>query len=277
MLKHSKWLAGIAAGAAVALAAGPAFADKIKHPVAIFAGLDKITGRIISFEVNIDETVQFGSLHVTPRVCYTRPPTEAPHTTGFVEVEEIEKENQFKKIFTGWMFAASPGLSAAEHPVYDVWLTDCKGGSEIIREARQVEDTPADPGRTSPECTAGGRHGQACRPRRTASGPRSTTEPQRRTGGASGATCAAAGRRARSATAAVSGRSRRSGRRRRRRSRNRNSGRRSRAARPASRSSRPALPRRAATTSSRVIEGARPGRLTPGPSAPYARGGTGRG
>ena len=146
MLNYSKVLTGIAAGLCAAVAAGPALADKIKHPVAIFAGLDKITGRIISFEVNIDETVQFGSLHVTPRVCYTRPPTEAPHTTGFVEVEEIEKENQFKKIFSGWMFAASPGLSAAEHPVYDVWLTDCKGGSEIIREARQVEDTPADPG-----------------------------------------------------------------------------------------------------------------------------------
>jgi hypothetical protein len=135
---------GALAGAIAALAAGPALADKIKHPVAIFAGLDKITGRIISFEVNVDETVQFGSLHVTPRVCYTRPPTEAPHTTGFVEVEEVEKENQFKKIFSGWMFAASPGLSAAEHPVYDVWLTDCKGGTQIIKEVRAVEETPSD-------------------------------------------------------------------------------------------------------------------------------------
>ncbi len=131
-------------GAAAVLAVSPALADKIKHPIAIFAGLDKITGRIISFEVNIDETVQFGSLHVTPRVCYTRPPTEAPNTAGFAEVEEVEKENQFKKIFSGWMFAASPGLSAAEHPVYDVWLTDCKGGSEIIKEVRAVEETPPD-------------------------------------------------------------------------------------------------------------------------------------
>ncbi len=138
---------GAAAGIFAILAASPALADKIKHPVAIFAGLDKITGRIISFEVNIDETVQFGSLQVTPRVCYTRPATEAPHTTGFVEVEEIEKENQFKKIFSDWMFAASPGLSAAEHPVYDVWLTDCKGGSVVIREVRAVEETPPDTNR----------------------------------------------------------------------------------------------------------------------------------
>jgi hypothetical protein len=143
-IKSKSLVAGVALVAFPLLSAGPALADKIKHPIAIFAGLDKITGRIISFEVSIDETVQFGSLHVTPRVCFTRPPTEAPHTTGFVEVEEIEKENQFKKIFSGWMFAASPGLSAAEHPVYDVWLTDCKGGTEIIREAKAVEETPPD-------------------------------------------------------------------------------------------------------------------------------------
>ena len=59
------------------------------NPVAVFSGLDKITGRIISFDVYIDETVQFGALQVTPRVCYTRPPTEAPLTDAFVEVDEI--------------------------------------------------------------------------------------------------------------------------------------------------------------------------------------------
>jgi hypothetical protein len=130
--------------------APPAFADKIAHPMAIFSGLDKITGRIIAFEAAIDETVQFGSLQITPRVCYTRPATEAPLTTGFVEVEEVTTENQFKRVFGGWMFAASPGLHAIEHPVYDAWLTDCKGGKEIIPEAvakapEAIEPTPAPP------------------------------------------------------------------------------------------------------------------------------------
>lgn len=122
------------AGLAAALVAGAAFADTIRHPTAIFAGLDKTTGRIINFEVAIDETVQFGSLQVTPRVCNTRPQTEAPQTTGFVEVDEQEGvKNEAKRIFSGWMFAASPGLHGVEHPVYDVWLTDCKGGREIVQ------------------------------------------------------------------------------------------------------------------------------------------------
>jgi hypothetical protein len=102
--------------------------QRISNPTAIFAGLDKITGRIISFNVAIDETVQFGALQVTPRVCYSRPPTETPQTDAFVEVDEVTLKGEIKRIFTGWMFAASPGLHAVEHPIYDVWLTDCKGG-----------------------------------------------------------------------------------------------------------------------------------------------------
>lgn len=102
--------------------------QKIANPTAVFSGLDKITGRIISFDVAINETVQFGALQVTPRVCYSRPPTETAQTDAFVEVDEVTLQGQAKRIFTGWMFAASPGLHAVEHPIYDVWLTDCKGG-----------------------------------------------------------------------------------------------------------------------------------------------------
>ena len=121
---------------------GPAWADRIKHPTAVFEGLDKITGRIITFEVAIDETVQFGSLQVTPRVCYTRPPTEAPRTDVFVEVDEVTEKHTFDRLFTGWMFAASPGLHGIEHPVYDIWLTDCKGGTQIIPSPPEEVETP---------------------------------------------------------------------------------------------------------------------------------------
>jgi hypothetical protein len=103
--------------------------ERIANPVATFSGLDKVTGRIVNFQVNVDETVQFGSLQVTPRTCYTRPTTEQPETIGFIEVDEITLQNETKRIFTGWMFADSPGLNAVEHPIYDVWLTDCTGGA----------------------------------------------------------------------------------------------------------------------------------------------------
>lgn len=115
-------------------------ANKVPNPTGIFAGLDKITGRITSFDVAIGETVQFGALQVTPRACYTRPPTETPHTDAFIEVDEVTLQGEIRRIYTGWMFAASPGLHAVEHPIYDIWLTDCKGG--VVAEA-QPDPEPA--------------------------------------------------------------------------------------------------------------------------------------
>ena len=41
-------------------------------------------------------------------------------------------QGEVRRIFTGWMFAASPGLHAVEHPIYDMWLTDCRGGSQVV-------------------------------------------------------------------------------------------------------------------------------------------------
>jgi len=105
--------------------------ERISNPVAVFTGLDKITARIVTFDVYIDETVQFGSLQVTPRACYTRPETEVQKTTAFVEVKEVTLSKEIKPIFGGWMFASSPGLNAVEHPVYDVWLEDCKAESDV--------------------------------------------------------------------------------------------------------------------------------------------------
>ena len=114
--------------------------NKVPNPTGVFAGLDKITGRITSFDVAIDETVQFGALQVTPRACYTRPPTETPHTDAFIEVDEVTLQGEIRRIYTGWMFAASPGLHAVEHPIYDIWLTDCKGGA--VAEAAPEPEAP---------------------------------------------------------------------------------------------------------------------------------------
>ena len=110
---------------------GPADAARIANPVAVFSGLDKITGRITTFDVYLNETVQFGALQVTPKACYSRDDTEQQKVDGFVEVDEITLDRRIRRIFTGWMFADSPGLNAVEHPIYDVWLKDCKQKSDV--------------------------------------------------------------------------------------------------------------------------------------------------
>lgn len=126
-----KRAAGAMIALATVLAAGTASAERISNPVAVFAGIDKITGRITTFDVYVDETVQYGALQVTPKVCYSRDETEAQKIDGFVEVDEITLDRKIRRIFTGWMFADSPGLNAVEHPIYDVWLTGCKQKSDV--------------------------------------------------------------------------------------------------------------------------------------------------
>jgi hypothetical protein len=143
-MRHFTALIGLSAFIGASLLGGAA-ADKIKNPTAVFSGLDKITGRIITFEAGVDETIQFGSLQLTTRICYSRPDYENPQTTTYIEVDEITSETQFKRIFSGWMFAASPGLNAIEHPVYDIWLTECKGGKDIIKTPPEVEEDPDAP------------------------------------------------------------------------------------------------------------------------------------
>jgi hypothetical protein len=122
--------------------AGPP-AKRIINPTALFSGLDKITGRIINFSVEIGETVQFGALQLTTRACYTRPAAESANTDAFVEVDEVTLQGEVKRVFTGWMFASSPGLHAVEHPIYDLWLTDCRGGTQVVAADGSVEPVQA--------------------------------------------------------------------------------------------------------------------------------------
>src|SRR4030081_1699539 len=120
-------------------------AQKIVNKKASFSGLDKITGRIINFDEDIGETVQFGALRVKTDACYTRPATEAANTDAFVEVDEITLQGEVKRIFSGWMFAASPGLHGVEHPIYDIWLVDCKAPDATIVSAQPDPAKPAPP------------------------------------------------------------------------------------------------------------------------------------
>ena len=194
------------AGAALAVGlAAPdvARADKISHPTAVFDGLDKITGRIISFEVAINETVQFGALQITPRVCYSRPLTEAPQTDAFAQVDEIDEQKKLKRIFSGWMFADSPGLHGIEHPIFDIWLTGCKGGTVVIHDAPTGRGLGAQPGRNAAD-----RHRRRCDRDHRAAGPGPAAEAEEAQASADGGRGAGPG-------------SRRASRRRRRRRRRR--------------------------------------------------------
>jgi len=101
--------------------------DKGVRRSVIMGGLDKITARSFRFEAPVGHTVKFKKLLITARTCYVRPPEETPETSVFVEVNEPPPQggDELRRLFSGWMFASSPGLNALEHPVYDVWVIGC--------------------------------------------------------------------------------------------------------------------------------------------------------
>lgn len=134
-----------------------ALAEDIHNPIAIFAGLDKIMAITTNFETKIGEEVKFGDLIVKADVCNTKPITEDPKTASFVEIDEAQKDGSKKRLFSGWMFAESPGLNGLEHPIFDVWLTGCRDPNappppvETTPDPATLGDTPADEASPPPD------------------------------------------------------------------------------------------------------------------------------
>lgn len=89
--------------------------------------LDKITARTSTMEVKVGQAATFAGLRITLRACRENPPTEAPESAAFLEITEQAPEAG-RSVFSGWMFASSPALSAMEHAVYDVWVLGCTAG-----------------------------------------------------------------------------------------------------------------------------------------------------
>lgn len=109
-----------------ALFAGPAFAGA---DVAILQGLDKITARVTAIRAEVGTAVRFGTLTILVRRCHKRPPEEPPESTAFLEISERRPGKPPADLFAGWMFASSPSVVSLEHPVYDVWVVDCRKAS----------------------------------------------------------------------------------------------------------------------------------------------------
>jgi hypothetical protein len=97
------------------------------EPAVVLRGLDKVTARITTFSIEANSDATFGTLRIIARACRKRPPEEPPEVAAFLEIEESRPDEAIPRLlFSGWMFASSPALSALEHPVYDVWVIDCK-------------------------------------------------------------------------------------------------------------------------------------------------------
>jgi hypothetical protein len=139
-LLATSWLAGLSA---TAHAQGPV----LEYRVAVLQGLDKVTARVSTVRAPLEQPTQFGTLEVVAHACRETPPTEPPESAAFLEIRELPPASDLDgapvDLFSGWMFASSPAVSALEHPVYDIWVIDCAEPIAPIEGSQGVPETTA--------------------------------------------------------------------------------------------------------------------------------------
>jgi hypothetical protein len=140
LLAVASWLAALAGAAH---AQGPV----LDHRVAVLQGLDKVTARVSTIQAPLEQPTQFGTLEVIAHACRETPPTEPPESAAFLEIRELPPASDVDgapvDLFSGWMFASSPAVSALEHPVYDIWVIDCAEPVAPIEGVQGVPETTA--------------------------------------------------------------------------------------------------------------------------------------
>lgn len=105
------------------------------YAMVVLQGLDKVTARVSRLEAAVGQFIRFGTLEIVARTCDKRPPTETPESAAFLDISEAKPGEPASEVFRGWMFASSPALNSMEHPVYDVWVLDCKNMAPISEES----------------------------------------------------------------------------------------------------------------------------------------------
>lgn len=100
-------------------------AEMTDFPKVRLRSLDKITARTMTFDARVGTTIKFGSIYIKILACQKPDLQERPEAASFLQIWEITPDDVSKWIFSGWMFASSPAVSAMDHPIYDVWVIDC--------------------------------------------------------------------------------------------------------------------------------------------------------
>ena len=117
-------------------------------PIVRLQSLDKATARTQTFNVEVGKTVKLGPLYIRPQECKKSSPLETPESATFLQIWEFDAQDESQWVFSGWMFASSPGLSPMEHPIHDVWVLDCiadkKVKTEKVEPDAEPEIIPAD-------------------------------------------------------------------------------------------------------------------------------------
>lgn len=95
-------------------------------PIVEIRILDKVRAESRTYELAVGRTVAYANLRIRPRACRSSSPLDEPENAAFMQIWEIKPDKSSAWVFSGWMFASSPSLSAMDHPVYDIWVMNCR-------------------------------------------------------------------------------------------------------------------------------------------------------
>ena len=124
--------------------AEPKGTTPMRERVGVLGVLNKRNGQSVDLELKPGEQRQVGAALVRLRACDRTQNWEAEQLTGaFVQVDIPDNQRRVRRVFSGWLFKETPSLNVVEHPVYDVWVKEC-------RMSRPDETPPAEPVSDSP-------------------------------------------------------------------------------------------------------------------------------
>jgi len=109
----------------------PVQAENLKGNAVVLRTLDKVTATTKDYTVKIGSELKYGSLTVAVKHCEKKPPEEVPETYAFLQIDDLKLDGKGEKgeqerVFSGWMMASNPAISALDHSVYDIWVIDCR-------------------------------------------------------------------------------------------------------------------------------------------------------
>ena len=97
--------------------------NKLEESFAVISMLNKITAEVRVMDIKLKQFYKFEELKIYAIDCYNSEPFEKKETAVYLN---IYNEKSMDKIFNGWMIKSLPSISSMEHPIYDIWVNDCK-------------------------------------------------------------------------------------------------------------------------------------------------------
>ncbi len=100
-------------------------AETIAGNYAVFKLLDKTTNKVTQKDINVNSKVNWDTLSLEIFACYSTPPQDIPEDYVLIEVKDALNDKN-ESVYKGWMISSSPDVTPLEHPIYDLWLIDCR-------------------------------------------------------------------------------------------------------------------------------------------------------